>query len=339
MNFQTQIICTLGPASRRPETMLKMAQAGMSIVRLNFSHSEHASHEELIQTIRSLNEEHHCGIRILQDLAGYRIRVGVLRQPISLIKYQLLRMAIGVQQQGDTIPLQFDDDFAKIKEGMDVYIDDGKLYMKVIACHGDHIELEVFQGGILQSKKGVNIPDLRFRADILTEKDKRDIEFGVTHRMDYIAQSFVRNKEDILRVKDLVKPRLPECQIIAKIENKEGLDNLDEIIDASDGILIARGDLGVSLPIYQIPIIQKEIIRRCVQKKQLVITATQMLDSMTENARPTRAEVSDVANAILDGTDCVMLSGETAIGKFPVKSVRMMRQIIEYTEYSIRKRF
>lgn len=329
---KTQIVCTLGPACVRKETILKMAQAGMAVSRLNFSHGSHEAHQAFIDMVRTMNREKRQNVKLLQDLAGYRIRIGEMNQPITLIKYQRLWMTLGKHQIGGVIPLDFEGSLKDFRKGMDVYIDDGKLYMKVVGRKYGKIEMEVFQGGVLKSRKGVNIPDLKLSANILTEKDRQDIEFGIANRMDFIAQSFVRNRQDILRVRKLVKPRLPNCQIIAKIENKEGLRNLDSIIDASDGILVARGDLGVSLPIYQIPIFQKEIIRCCNAKKKPVITATQMLDSMTENARPTRAEVSDVANAILDGTDYVMLSGETAVGNYPVKSVRMMRQIIEFTE-------
>ncbi|MCR4337736.1 MAG: pyruvate kinase [Candidatus Omnitrophica bacterium] len=331
MSKLIKIICTLGPATQRKETLIKMAEEGMSIVRLNFSHGSHQDHQKFINIIRSINQEYHFGIKILQDLAGYRIRVGELKFPIELIKYQRVGMSHVKKSVPGTIPLDFDGDLKFFQTGMDVYIDDGKLYFKVVGHEDDVVILEVFQGGRLASRKGVNIPEMPLQANILTEKDRRDIEFGVKNHVDYIAQSFVRNREDIVRVIDLVKPRLPTCQIIAKIENKEGIENLESIMGACDGILVARGDLGVSLPIYQIPMIQKDIIHRCNAKQQMVITATQMLDSMTENARPTRAEVSDVANAILDGSDCVMLSGETAVGTFPVKAVRMMRQIVEYT--------
>jgi pyruvate kinase len=215
---------------------------------------------------------------------------------------------------------------------MDVFIDDGNLQLRVIGRSKKGIRLEVIQGGILKSRKGVNIPKIKLKSDILTEKDKQDISFGIKNRVDYIAQSFVRHKADIVRVTKLVESRLPDCKIIAKIENQDGLKNLSEIMHACDGIMVARGDLGVSLPIYQIPIFQKFIIRRCNAEKKWVATATQMLESMITNSRPTRAEVSDVANAILDGTDYVMLSGETAVGAFPVKCVRMMKDIINFTE-------
>ncbi len=332
MKIKTKIICTIGPASQRKETILKMAEAGMNVARLNFSHGTHEQHSQVIDLIRQINSVSSYQVKILQDLAGYRIRVGELRQPVELIKYQEVWMKKGQVQNDECIPLDFDGDFTAIKKGMDVYINDGKLYLKVIGRVGLKIKLEVFGGERLISRKGVNVPDLQLRGNILTKKDREDIEFGVKNKVDFMAQSFVRNKSDIDRVVKLVKPRLSSCQIVAKIENRQGLTNLTRIMDSCDGIMVARGDLGVSMPIYQIPILQKQIIKRCNERKKFVITATQMLDSMTENARPTRAEVSDVANAILDGTDYVMLSGETAVGSFPVKTVRMMSEIIKYTE-------
>lgn len=335
MARHAKIICTVGPASSRKDTLMKMAQAGMNKARLNFSHGSHDEHQEKIDTIRQVSEEVGHKIALLQDLAGYRIRIGRLFNSLTLMKYQKVWMAQRENQTDENIPLRFDGDIKEIQPGMEVFIDDGKLFLKVLRQEEDRLELEVFQGGVLHSKKGVNIPQLDLEPDILTEKDRLDIEFGIQNRVDFVAQSFVRNAADIQRVIDIVKPRLPECLVIAKIENRQGVDNIDEIIHACDGIMVARGDLGVSLPIYQIPIIQKDIIRRCNKHKKLVVTATQMLDSMTENVRPTRAEVSDVANAILDGTDLVMLSGETAVGNYPVKSVRMMHDIIQFTEQSM----
>ena len=328
----TRIICTLGPASQRKETILKMSQAGMSIVRINFSHGSYEQHLQLIKSVREVNQEHHLDIKLLQDLTGYRIRLGELRRPIELMKYQEIMMVQGETQTDHCVPLHFEGDIRDIKKGMEVFIADGLIELVVVGTSGKRVRLEVVQGGRISSRKNVNIPKLKLKKDILTEQDKTDIEFGIEHGFDYIAQSFVRTHRDILSVVDRVKPYLPGCQIIAKIESQEGVRNLNSIMTACEGILIARGDLGVSLPIYEIPIIQKEIIHRCNQKKKTVITATQMLESMTINPRPTRAEVSDVANAILDGSDYVMLSGETAIGSFPVKCVRMMQNIIDYTQ-------
>ncbi len=333
---QTGIVCTLGPACQERETILQMAQNGMDVARLNFSHGMHADHARFISMIRDINEKNGFQIKILQDLEGYRIRVGSLSQPLLLMRDQLVGMSHEKDLAPGDIPLDLDADLRAFQPGMHVYIDDGLICLEVLSSSQRRIRLKVSQGGKLKARKGINVPGLKLQSNILTFKDQEDIAFGVQQGVDCVAQSFVRNRNDIMRVRRLVEKSLPQCRIYAKIENHQGVRNLDAIMDACDGIMIARGDLGVSLPIYKIPIIQKSIIRRCNKKKKFSITATQMLESMTDNKRPTRAEVSDVANAILDGTDYVMLSGETAAGQFPVDSVRMMRQVIEYTEDSMR---
>ena len=312
-----------------------MARSGMDIARINFSHGDYEQHFQLTKLVHEVNREYQLNIKLLQDLTGYRIRLGELRRPLELMKYQEVCMVQAQTQIDHCIPLYFEGDIRDIKKGMEVYIADGMIELVVIGLKGKRLLLEVLNGGRINSRKNVNIPKLKVKASVLTEQDKEDIEFAIEHHYEYIAQSFVRTKKDALDVVNRVKPYLPDCQIIAKIESQEGVRNLKSIMEASEGILVARGDLGVSLPIYQIPIMQKDIIRCCNQKKKMVITATQMLESMTINPRPTRAEVSDVANAILDGTDYVMLSGETAIGNFPVKCVRMMKAIIDYTETNI----
>lgn len=335
MKRKAKIICTLGPATERKAVIAKLADAGADMVRINFSHADHAYHLKVINAVRAVNKTRRKKVKILQDLEGYRIRLGYLGKPILLQKGQIFWMSIGKQQSSKHIPLEADFDMKLVKKGMEIFIADGMIALKVISGSAQKAKVQVVHGGMISSKKGVNIPGLRLQANILTEKDKADIAFGIEHKMDLIALSFVRNKQDVLRVARLVKPYLPKCRIIAKIENAQGLKNLDSIIDVSDGVIVARGDLGVCLPIYQLPMIQKEIIRHCNKHKKCVMTATQMLESMTEHLRPTRAEVTDVANAILDGTDFVMLSGETAIGKFPVQAVKMMRQVIEFTERNI----
>lgn len=332
MTPHTEIICTLGPASLNPKTILAMAKAGMDVVRLNFSHGDEVQHQTAIDIIRDINKRFKRNIKILQDLEGYRMRVGRLKHSVELREGEEILMSADAGGGQRHIPLESNVDMGGFKKGMDVFIDDGMLALKIVDCQGKKIRLKIVHGGLLKSRKGVNIPELKLKANVLTEKDSQDILFGVKNKVDYIAQSFVRNQRDILLVLKMVKPYLPDCKIIAKIENKEGVANLDDIIAACDGILIARGDLGVSMPIYQIPFIQKDIIVRCNQNKKLSITATQMLESMTIHARPTRAEVTDVANAILDGTDFVMLSGETAAGIFPVETVVMMEQIVKFTE-------
>ncbi len=327
----TRIICTIGPASSSEEMMRKMAYAGMNIARLNFSHGSHSQHKQVIDMIRNVNRDCRYKTLILQDLEGYRLRIGFFDKPIELKKHHKYFMTNKLNVAG-SIPLEFDDNIRRIKVGSDIYIDDGQLHLRVTGYKEKGLRLEAIHGGILKQRKGVNIPQLKLKNDIMTSKDKLDLQFGIKNKVDFIAQSFVRNRADIERVVEIVRAKLPVCKVIAKIENKEGVDNIDEIIDACDGIMIARGDLGVTLPIYEIPIIQKYLIRKCNRKKKIVVTATQMLESMIENTRPSRAEVSDIANAILDGTDCVMLSGETAVGKHPEKSIKLMAQVIDFTE-------
>jgi len=313
-----------------------LAKEGMAVARLNFSHGNHSQHQKILDRICHINQKVHRKIKVLQDLEGFRIRLGTLKAPLDLTQGKSVWMAAGARSADDgVIPLDTSADLAGIRKGMEIYIADGMICLKVISREKKRLKLKVIQGGQITSRKGVNIPGFKFTADILTAKDRGDVEFGIRNRVDYVALSFVRNKQDILNLKEIVSSRRSHCRIIAKIENEEGLKNIDEIISCSDGILVARGDLGVSLPIYQIPVIQKDIIRRCNRRKKLVITATQMLESMTTNIRPTRAEVSDVANAIIDGSDYVMLSGETALGKYPVETVRMMKKIIDYTQKAI----
>ncbi len=326
------IICTIGPASRRKEIIAEMAAAGMGIARINFSHGDYTQHQEVINNIREVNETYGYNIKILQDLEGYRIRIGQLKHPVKLEAKQHVWISSAEQEYNNAIPLDSDIDITAVSQGMRVFINDGMIALRAVDCLEKRIKLEVEVGGVVASKKGVNIPELQLDSDILTAKDKEDIAFGLKNKVDYIAQSFVRNKEDILRVANMVKPDLPDCKFVAKIENNQGVENLNPIMNACDGIMIARGDLGVSLPIYRLPFIQKDIIRQCNSMGKIVITATQMLESMTEHPRPTRAEVTDVANAILDGTDYVMLSAETASGKYPVESVKMMDQIIQLAE-------
>jgi len=332
MKRYTKIICTLGPSSNSESMIEKMALRGMDVARINFSHGDHQQHQKMIDAVRAVNKQHNIEVSILIDLEGYRIRIGRFKKNITLIRNQRFVMSNEPYLGDDHIPFDYKEDMEAIKRGANIYIDDGKIHLRVNGHSGKKLKVKVIQGGILIERKGVNIPGLKLQSNLITKKDREDLEFGIQNNVEKIAQSFVRNKKDIQHVVDIVRPRLTNCTIIAKIENEEGVHNIDSIIDACDGIMVARGDLGVTLPIYKIPIVQKHLIRHANRKKKLSVTATQMLDSMIENGRPTRAEVSDVANAILDGTDYVMLSGETAIGRYPSRSVKMMRQIIEYTE-------
>ena len=334
---KTKIICTLGPSSDNRTVLRKMMLEGMDVARLNFSHGKYASHIRRISLIRELNKKYRRHIRILQDLEGFRIRVGVFKggEDISLKKRQIVWLVQGhIIGCENVIPLDYEGSLSNIRAGQHIYIDDGKIALVVKSRENKRLKAEVVAAGVLKERKGINMPGVKISFSGLTEKDKQDIKLGIAHKVDFIAQSFVRSAKDVQAVRRIASAALPHCGIIAKIENRQGIKNIDEIIEASDGIMIARGDMGVSLPIYEIPILQKMIIKKCNTAKKFVITATQMLESMTENPRPTRAEVADVANAILDGSDYVMLSAETAVGKYPAQTVKMMNDVIKFTEQS-----
>lgn len=331
---RTKIIATLGPASNSHSVLKKMMLVGMDVVRLNFSHGTPQEHLYRIALVRELNKKYRRHIKILGDLEGYRIRIGTLKAPIELKKRQTILITQGkISCDNKILSFDYRGNLRDIKVGQCIYIDDGNIALEVTRHIKNCLEARVIIGGVLKEHKGVNMPDAKLRFSGVTEKDKRDIQFCLDNQLDYIAQSFVRTKFDILKIRQSFKIPL-YCQLIAKIENRQGIKNIDDIINVSDGIMIARGDLGVSIPIYEVPIIQKEIIKRCKGAKKFVITATQMLESMTENIRPTRAEVADVANAIIDGSDYLMLSAETAIGRYPVEAVQMMNRIIKFTEQS-----
>ena len=329
---KTKIICTLGPASSTQTVLRKMIYAGMDVARLNFSHGQPEELLNKISLIRLLNSKYRRRVKLLGDLQGHRIRVGDLPAPVLLKKNQRVwltqQKAKGAQE---SIPFDYPGPLSSIKNACQIFIDDGNIALEVIGRSKSRLKTKVIIGGLLKEHKGINIPAARLEFGSISQKDIQDILFCENQRVDYIAQSFVRGKKDILGLRKLLKSG-SWCQVVAKIENREGIKNIDEIIKVSDGIMIARGDMGVSLPIYEIPIIQKMIIKKCNRAGKFVITATQMLESMTENLRPTRAEATDVANAIIDGTDFVMLSAESAVGKYPVETVAMMNNIIKFTE-------
>jgi pyruvate kinase len=337
---RTKIIATLGPASGGYTVMRKMYTAGLDVARLNFSHGSHKQHLENIELVRRLNEKYRRHIRIMGDLEGFRIRVGRFKgaKTRELKNRTMVWLTNDPASSGPkTIPFDYQGSLSRIKPKQLIYIDDGNLILRVESSSPGSIKAKVLEGGILKERKGINIPgvDLGFKS--MTRKDKEGIEFAVRHGLDYVALSFVRSAADVLEAFALIKPRLPECQIVAKIENRQAIGNIDAIIGVTDGIMVARGDMGVCVPIHQVPIIQKRIIKKCNAAKKFVITATQMLEHMTEHSRPTRAEVADVANAVLDGTDFVMLSAETAVGKYPYESVHMMNEIIKFTEKALQE--
>jgi pyruvate kinase len=333
---KTKIICTLGPASSTETVLRKMMLAGMDVVRLNFSHGRPQEMLQRINLIRKLNVKYRRRIKLLGDLQGHRIRIGRLSAAITLKKRQVIWLTQKKIYGGAVlIPFDYQGPLRDIQNGQHVFIDDGNIDLEVLGRDKDKLKAKVIIGGLLKEHKGVNIPEARLKFGNLSAKDKEDILFCQRQGVEYIAQSFVRTEKDILAVRRVLKAG-SRCRVIAKIENREGIKNIDAIIRVSDGIMIARGDMGVCLPIYEIPIIQKMIIKKCNRAGKFVITATQMLESMTENLRPTRAEVTDVANAIIDGTDFVMLSAESAVGKYPVETVVMMNNIIKFTEGYLR---
>lgn len=332
---KTKIICTLGPASDRSAVLRKMIRSGMDVVRLNFSHGSLESHLACLRLVRALNKKMGRHIRVLGDLEGYRMRIGELKggKPVEVKKRKTLWLTTdNILGEGDRLPFDWAGSLGPIKPGCHVYIDDGKIALKVEARDKKNLKTRVIVGGLIKQRKGINIPGVKLDVTGLTRKDREDIHFCIEHKVDFIAQSFVRNKRDILDLRAHLKSHAHSCGVVAKIENREGIHNIDEIISVCDGIMVARGDMGISIPIYEVPYVQKMIIQKCNRARKFVITATQMLESMTEHPIPTRAEVCDVANAILDGTDYVMLSAESASGLYPVQCVDLMNKIIKFTE-------
>ena len=333
-SHKTKIVCTIGPASRTKQTLQKMITQGMTIARMNFSHGTLEEHLEDIITLRQLAHEHHQLIPIMIDLPGAKIRIGQLHEePIRLETGATTTLTTSpVTGTAALIPVHFPDLPQSVSPGNIIYLNDGLIELRVTDISGDNVACEVITGGPLLSKKGVNLPGGRVRVDPISQYDLDIVQFGIEQGITIFSVSFVEKKQDIQKVKDYAKNLGRDIFVIAKIERDEAIQHFDEILDAADGIMIARGDLGMEIPIEDVPNIQKQLIKKANQQGKPVITATQMLKSMTETSRPTRAEVADVANAILDGTDAIMLSEETAIGKYPIESVQMMAKIARSTE-------
>jgi pyruvate kinase len=335
---RTKIIATLGPASSSPDVIRQLVAAGMDVARLNFSHGIHEDQLKIIGILRQVSKELDKPITILQDLQGPKIRVGKLPEgQIELAQGALCSLVPESQytQQPCEIPIDYPFMADEASSGTQVLLDDGLLEMKVTEIKGSAVVCQVVEGGILKSRKGVNFPSLKLKLPSLTDKDLKDLEFGLTQDVDWISLSFVRDAGDVRKLKSIISARGIIKPVIAKIEKPQAVEHLEAIIAASDGIMVARGDLGVELSPEKVPMIQKRIIELCNRSGKPVITATQMLESMIHESRPTRAEASDVANAIIDGTDCIMLSGETAAGSFPVKAVEIMSRIAEEVESRI----
>jgi pyruvate kinase len=331
---KTKILATIGPASNNYETIKSLAAAGANVFRLNFSHGTHEIHAEVAKIIRQINKDEGLNLGILQDLQGPKIRVGeVENNGVEIKSGELITITndpvVGTSNLVSTVYQNLPND---VVTGDRILIDDGNLEVRVNDTDGKNVNCTVIHGGILKSRKGINLPNTKVSAPSLTEKDIEDLAFGLEQEVDWIALSFVRSSEDIIDLRERIEAKGKVCKIVAKIEKPEALENIDAIIEATDAIMVARGDLGVEVPMEIVPLWQKRIVEKCKLACKPVIIATQMMESMIVNPRPTRAETNDVANAVLDGADAVMLSAETASGKYPVNAVKAMSSIISYLE-------
>ena len=338
---KTKIVCTLGPVSENEETLRELIKNGLNVCRLNFSHGSHEEHKGRMDLVKKLREELNMPTAILLDTKGPEIRTGKFDVPEVLLEEgQTFTITMkDVMGDKERCTVSYKGLANDVKAGDTILIDDGLVGLTVKEINGDDIVCEVQNSGIVKNHKGVNVPGVKVNLPAITEKDRSDIEFGIEQGIDFIAASFVRKVSDVLAIREILEENnATHIKIISKIENQEGVDNLDEIIEVSDGIMVARGDLGVEIPTEEIPVVQKLMIKKCNEAGKPVITATQMLDSMIRNPRPTRAEVTDVANAIYDGTDAIMLSGETAAGKYPVEAVKTMATIAKRAEETMRNR-
>ena len=333
---KVKIVCTIGPATSSIKAVEKMIKAGMDVARLNFSHGSHAQHREAAERIRRVSRTYDVPVALLQDLKGLKIRVGALKGGSVVLKKNapLILTTKKIEGSAAEIPVAYRHLGKDVNPGDTILLDDGLLRLKVTGREKGKVITKVIEGGILKEKKGVNLPGTRISGEVFTGKDREDLEFGIKIGIDYVAMSFVQSGQDIRKVKNWLRKRNADIPVIAKIETSQAIDNIDDIINAADGLMVARGDLGVELPPERVPLLQKDLIERCNAAMKPVITATQMLESMTEHATPTRAEAADVANAVLDGTDALMLSAETSVGKYPVEALRMMDRIIRFTEES-----
>lgn len=332
---RTKIVCTIGPASESKEMLSKLYDAGMNMARLNFSHGSHEEHLKKIERVHELNEENGWHIGVMLDTKGPEIRVGVMENGLVAFekgdRVKIVREEVVGNRE--RFHINCDELYDDVKAGNKILINDGKITLNIIEKHDDHLLCEVYNSGSIGTKKGVNVPNVVLSMPFVSEKDEADIRFGAQNGVDFIAASFVRRASDVKAIREILREEgHPEIEIIAKIENQEGYNNLNAILSVADGVMVARGDLGVEVSLQLVPLYQKHIIKTANKMGKPVITATHMLESMVGNPRPTRAEASDVANAIFDGTDCVMLSAETASGEYPVEAVQTMATISEECE-------
>ena len=334
---KTKMVCTIGPASDSEQMIEKLIRAGMNIARLNFSHGTYAQHTSSINTIRKISAHLNIPVAILQDLPGPKVRTGALKQEEVILKEGNEFVLSTRKFAGDEhmVSVNLSSFSCDVNEGDLIYLNDGAIALRVLDSTNTDVRSEIVNGGVLSAEKGVNVPNVRLSVPSVTVNDLEHLRFGLEQGVDYVALSFVREADDIVGVRKYLRELNDIVPLIAKIEKHEAVDNIDEIIGEADGIMIARGDLGVEIPLTKVPLVQKEIISKCNRLGKPVIVATQMLESMISSPRPTRAEASDVANAILDGADAVMLSGETAVGKYPEESVLVMRQIALETELAL----
>ncbi len=338
---KTKIICTIGPASESFDMLEKLAKAGMNVARLNMSHGDHESHAKVIKAIRTLNRKLHHPIAILLDTQGPEIRTGDIVDELHLRAGDTISVVARGEEdvEASSIRINYDDLINDVNVGDIITVDNGLINLEVLSKEKRVMQCTVIDGGLLKSRRHVNLPGIRVNLPAITEKDRRDIAFAVEQEVDFIALSFVREAKDVLELRELLGSKADKIKAIAKLEDQEAIKNMQEIVDVADGIMVARGDLGVEIPLEHLPRVQRRIIRSCAEKGRRVIVATHMLESMIDNPMPTRAEVTDVANAVYEEADAIMLSGETTIGKYPTKCVEILDRIARSTENSRGLRF
>ena len=331
---RTKIVATIGPASNNKETITELIEVGANVLRLNFSHGSHEDHEKVIKIIREISKEKGYHVGILQDLQGPKIRIGLVKDGgVEIVDGQeLIITTEEIEGDSTKVSTVYKEIVNDVKPGDSILIDDGNIELETISTSGDSVVTKVKHGGILKSRKGINLPDTNVSAPCLTEKDLADLQFGLSQDVDWIALSFVRRADDIREIKSIISEAGSDAKVVAKIEKPEALNDIDAIIEETDAIMVARGDLGVEIPMHEVPIWQKKMVEKCNMSAKPVIIATQMMESMIENPRPTRAETNDVANAVMDGADALMLSAESAAGKFPVETVNKMSETIMAVE-------
>lgn len=337
MNKKTKIVCTIGPASESIETLVQLLQNGLNVARLNFSHGTHEEHANRIANIRKASQLTGIPVAIMLDTKGPEIRTGLLEENSVQLEagHEVILTTEQITGNAQRFSISYENIVADLQVGDHILLDDGLIGLEVLQLQAPDIRCSILNSGKLSNRKGVNIPGVALNLPAVSEQDRADLLFGIAQQVDFIAVSFVRCADDVMQIRHILEEHNADIHIVAKIENRQGVDHLDEILAVSDGLMVARGDLGVEIPTEQVPLLQKMMIHKCNVAGKPVITATQMLDSMIRNPRPTRAEANDVANAIFDGTDAVMLSGETAAGNYPIEAIQTMVKILKTTEEAL----